>query len=147
MKQSEIKYIIENCEFEKIKFLVENKEEAFAIIHTLAQKEDMRAYIFLVLMISYCKINKKDIVAELSNLAAFVSITFFNYIEGMILLSYNHQKEAIQYDSENIEYKRVFLDMYYTHPDVKHDVEFEVEIAKSMSKENELAQKVIKDNL
>ncbi len=120
--------IINNCDLNKIDFLVDRIDESIELIHMLAQEKDMRSYIFLVSMINYCKHNNENLISELSNFAAFISLNFFNYIEGMIKLSYFHQIEAIKNDPQNNEYKKTFIDFFYTHPDVDHDVEFEMKI-------------------
>lgn len=139
--------IIKNCEFNRLESLINNKEETLRKLHKLAQEEDMRSYAFIVAMIEYCKFNnRKDIVAELSHFASFISLVFFNYIEGMISLGYAHQKEAIKYDPDNFKYKKAFLEMYYGHPDVKHDFDYEVKIAKSMPNDIEIAKRVIREN-
>ena len=122
--------IIKKCEVDKIELLVNDVEEALVAIHKIAQEEDIRSYIVLVLMINYCKDKMQNFVAELSNFAAFISLTFFNYIEGMISLSYIHQKEAITYAPDNYEYKRIFFEIYCNHPDVDHDTVFESTILK-----------------
>lgn len=120
--------IINNCELNRIDFLVDRLEESLTEIHSLAQQEDIRSYTFLVLMINYCKYNKKNLVSKLSDFAAFISLNFFNYIEGMIQLSYFHQIEAIKNDPDNDNYKNTFLNFYYHHPDIEHDINFEKEI-------------------
>ena len=115
-----------------MEYLIKNKDDTIKEIYELAINEDMRSYVFLVSMINYCKKNKLDLVAELSALAAFVSINFLNYIKGMLQLSYTHQKDAIEYDPDNWEYKRVFLTGYCKHPDIEHDLEYEKNIAENM---------------
>ena len=47
-------------------------------------------------------------------------------------LSYMHQKDAIEYDPDNREYKRVFLVGYCNHPDIEHDLEYEKYVSEKM---------------
>ncbi len=124
--------IILNCDLNQVGLLVDRLDDALAEIHRLAQEEDIRSYVFLVAIIEYCKIHRKEAVPELLHMAAFITLIFFNYMEGMIPLSYQHQKEAILLAPENEEYKKVFMNMYIEHPDVDHDKEFEAWVKKSV---------------
>ncbi len=119
--------IINTCDLNKIDILVDKLDDSLTEIHMLAQEEDIRSYVFLISMINYCKCNNKNLISKLSDAAAFISLNFFNDIEGMIQLSYFHQIDAIKNDPDNDDYKNTFRHFYYGHPDIEHDVEFEKE--------------------